>query len=70
MRIGNFDLKKGFGKFLLGAIGVGLAYVIQNPNIITSLIPEKWATMTLSGALIEFIDYILSVIKKKSERSG
>jgi hypothetical protein len=70
MQIGSFDVGKGIGKFLLGVIAVAITFVIQNPQVITKLIPEKWATLTLSGLILELLDYILHIIKKKSETTG
>ncbi len=65
MTLGNFDLGKGLGKTLLGIVAIGLAFVAQNPQMITKLIPEHWQTMTVGGLIIEGIDYLLNLIKKK-----
>ncbi len=66
MVIAGFDVGKGIMKFLLGAIATGLTLIIQNPSAITALIPEKLATMTLVGAIVELLDFVLYKIKEKA----
>lgn len=51
------NLAKAIGKFLMGFIGTGIGLVATNPTIITDLIPEQWATMTLAGLVVEIIDF-------------
>ena len=65
MVIKGFDVGKGFGKFLLGMVAVAITLIIQNPQIITTIIPEKWATITVAGLVLEILDFILHKVKKK-----
>jgi len=65
MQIGNFNAGKGLNKTLLGMTAVALTFAAQNPSMITNLIPEHWKTITLAGLIVEGIDYLLNLIKKK-----
>lgn len=60
----NFNLGKGFGKFGLGVLAVAITMAIKNPDAILKIIPEHWQTMTIAGALLEALDYVLVLIDK------
>jgi hypothetical protein len=59
------NLAKAIGKFLMGFVGTGIGLVATNPSMLTDLIPEKWATMTLAGLVVEIIDLIHNKLTSK-----
>jgi len=59
----SFNLVKALGKTLGGAIAAGIALVIQDPSSILTVIPEKWATMTVVGLIVEALDFLYYKLK-------
>lgn len=63
MVIKGFDVFKGVGKFLLGAVATGIAFLLSSPEVtIYKLIPEHWQTLTIAGLILEGLDYLLHKI--------
>lgn len=65
MGIGTFDVGKGLGKFFGGVVAAALAMLVADPSIITRLIPEQWGVLTLTGLVVEAIDFLYSKYGKK-----
>jgi len=61
----RFNIFKAIGKFFLGFIASAIGIIVQNPEIIVNLIPEKIATMTVAGLVVELLDYIHHILTKK-----
>lgn len=62
----NFDIKKGLGKALLGALAAAIVIIIQNPQAIASILPDHWKAITLVGLIVEGLDYIVKILQKKA----
>ncbi len=48
---------KALGKFLLGAVGTGVALLQTNPDLLLSRLPEGLVAMSIGGAVVEIIDF-------------
>jgi len=60
-----FNLSKGIGKFLLGALGVIAGLATNNPQAIMSVVPQNWLSITIGGLLVEGIDFLHNKLFKK-----
>jgi len=61
------DFKKMFGKGFLGFLTFLVGYAVANPDMITGLIPEKFATMTIGGAISAIVVAIANWLKHKND---
>ena len=65
----NFNIGKGLSKVILGALAMGIAYLIKDPSSLMNIIPEQWQTMAVVGFVTEGLDYVQNLIEKAKEKA-
>lgn len=58
---------KTLGKAVLGFLTFVVGYIASNPEVVTNLIPENVATMSVGGAVTALIVGIANWLKHKGD---
>ena len=68
--IKNFKFSTGLKTFGIGVAIAAVTLVIDDPAVLSKLIPEHWFNMTLTGIIFEAGSYVLDVLKKWKGEPG
>jgi len=62
--IKNFKFSTGLKKFCIGAAIAAVTLVVNDPSVLSKLIPAHWFDLTLTGIIFEAGSYLMDILKK------